>query len=410
MDKMAYYWKAERVMKIGILTLHSQVNYGGVLQAYALQEVLKGLGHDVVVIDRWMDEYNATLRGITASRSISGWVKFIGRALLGFGDGADYIRHIRTARMLPKLLNLTHYSFHHWKDAPQDLGVDAIIVGSDQVWNPRLQGPELPYLLENAPNVPAISYAASFGVPAISGELRERYQDGFKRFSAISVREEQGARIVESLGGHAVHVLDPTLLADISVWNRFVGTNRLNNRRKLVCYLIHDPLGFVVKDLRRFAQEQKCDVEIFFGGPCAFLPSNICDLFRISSGPIRANLSPNIHTCAMATPDEFVRGISNADWIITDSFHALMFSTIFKKNVRVLRPRDGRGESGFARLGEFSTKHIETDVFCNSYNEAFVSFLSGENVMYSDRTISEHKKTSLTWLQAGLYNIEQQEH
>ena len=392
MDKMAYYWKTERVMKIGILTLHSQVNYGGVLQAYALQEVLKGLGHDVVVIDRWMDEYNATLRGITASRSISGWVKFIGRALLGFGDGADYIRHVRTAKILPSLLKLTPYHFYQWKDAPQDLGVDAIIVGSDQVWNPRLQGPELPYLLENAPNVPAISYAASFGVPTISGELRERYQDGFKRFSAISVREEQGARIVESLDGLATHVLDPTLLADISVWNRFVGTNRLNNRRKLVCYLIHDPLGFVVKDLRRFAQEQKCDVEI-------------CDLFRISSGPVRACLAPHIYTRAMATPAEFVHEISTSDWVITDSFHALMFSTIFKKNVRVLRPRNGRGSAGFARLEEFISENITTPIMCNDYHDAFMSFYAGESIAYSDELLKSRKKASLSWLKTALDNI-----
>ena len=405
MDKMAYYWKAERVMKIGILTLHSQVNYGGVLQAYALQEVLKGLGHDVVVIDRWMDEYNATLRGITASRSISGWVKFIGRALLGFGDGADYIRHVRTAKILPSLLKLTPYHFYHWEDAPNDLGVDVIIVGSDQVWNPSLQGRELPYLLENAPLVPAISYAASFGVPTISDELSERYKDGFKRFSAISVREEQGARIVESLGGHAVHVLDPTLLADISVWNRFVGRNEFNGNRRLFCYLIQDPRGFVVEDLRRFAKEQDCDVEIFFGGPCALLPSSLSDFCRIFTGPIRANLSPNIHTCAMATPDEFVRGISNADWIVTDSFHAVMLSTIFKKNVRVLRPRNGRGSAGFARLEEFISENITTPIMCNDYHDAFMSFYAGESIAYSDELLKSRKKASLSWLKTALDNI-----
>ncbi len=393
-------------MKIGILTFHSQVNYGGVLQTYALQEVLKDLGHDAVVVDRWIDERNATLHGITASRSIVAWIKFIGRALLGFGDGADYIRHIRTARMLPKLLNLTPYSFCHWKDAPRDLGVDVLIVGSDQVWNPGLQGSELPYLLENAPHVPAISYAASIGVPTISDELRGRYQDGIKRFSAISVREEQGARIVESLGGHAAHVLDPTLLADISVWNRFVGQRGSNGRRKLVCYLIHDPLGFVVNDLRCFAKNQNCDVEIFFGTPCTLLPSSVGEFVRISTGPMRAYLSPHVHTHAMATPDEFVREISTADWVITDSFHALMFSTIFKKNVRVLRPRNGRGVAGFARLEEFAKENIETNVLCNSYDEAFVSFSQGDSLAFSDKNLKRQRESSLEWLKTELKKLD----
>lgn len=392
-------------MKIGILTLHSQTNYGGVLQAFALQEVLKGLGHEVVIIDRWMDERNGTLKGITASRSVVGWVKFIGRTVLGFGDGADYIRHVRTKKMLPSLFNLTPYSFHHWKDAPEILGVDVIVVGSDQVWNPQLQGEELPYLLEGAPSVPAVAYAASFGIPKLPNEVEERYRAGFKRFKAISVREAEGVGIVESLGGTATHVLDPTLLADRKIWNRFSVGNGDKQRKKLVCYLIQDPLGFVIDDIDAFAKVQGCDVEIFFGGPCAVLPSSLKEFMQISTGFLRAFLSHNVHIRATATPDEFVHEMATADWVLTDSFHALMFSTIFQKNVRVLKPRNGRGVAGFARLSEFASENIFTSILYDSISTALESLRSNEEIVFNNDKIEKHRERSLTWLKSAISNI-----
>lgn len=392
-------------MKIGILTLHSQTNYGGVLQAFALQETLKSLGHDVVIIDRWMDVHNCTLKGITASRSFVGWCKFLVRMVLGFGDGADYIRHLRTARMLPSLLKLTPYHFYHWRDAPIDLGVDVVIVGSDQVWNPKLQGAELPYLLDGAPPVPAIAYAASFGTQRLPADMESRYEAGFKRFKAISVREREGAEIVEMLNCEAIHVLDPTILADRNIWDRFSRSKSGRKRKRLVCYLIQDPLGFVIKDIGTFANEQDCDVEIFFGGPCSVLPSNLKELAQISTGFLRAFLRRNVHVHAMATPDEFVREIAMADWVLTDSFHALMFSTIFRKNVRVLRPRSGRGSAGFARLEEFVNDYLKTNVLCETYQELFDSFLREQAVTYNESLLKRHQESSLSWLKAALREI-----
>lgn len=402
---MAYDRKAYRIMKIGILTLHSQTNYGGVLQAFALQETLKGMGHDVVVIDRWMDAHNCTLKGIAASRSIVGWCKFLGRTVLGFGDGADYIRHVRTASILPSLLNLTPYHFYHWKDAPGDLGVDVVVVGSDQVWNPKIQGAELPYFLEGAPSVPAIAYAASFGVPRLPAEMESCYATGFKRFKAISVREREGAAVVKMSGGEAVHVLDPTLLADRKTWARFSCGKHVKKRKKLVCYLIQDPLGFVIKDIGTFAAEQDCDVEMFFGGPCSVLPSNLQELVQISTGFVRAFLRKNVHIRAMSTPDEFVHEIAIADWVLTDSFHALMFSTVFGKNVRVLKPRAGRGAAGFARLEEFANDYVKTNVLCGTYREAFDSFLNSPTTDYNESLLKRHQERSLSWLEAVLRKI-----
>ena len=393
-------------MRLGILTLHSQTNYGGVLQAYALQEILKRLGHDVVVIDRWMDECNSTLRGITSSRSVVGWAKFLARASLGFGDLADYVRHLRTVKMLPTLLRLSHYSFHHWIDAPEQLDIDAIVVGSDQVWNPLIQGDELPYLLEGAPTIPAIAYAASFGTHTLPKKLTSRYRDGMAKFNAISVREKEGVDIVNSLGLSAAHVLDPTLLVQPSAWNRFIKESPKPSHRKLVCYLIQDPLGFVVNDMKHFAKQQDCDVEIFFGGPCQLMPSSIIALAKISTGAVRSLLAGRVHTHFTATPNEFLDEISHADWVLTDSFHALMFSAIFKRNVRVLKPRNGRGTSDFVRLEEFVNKLASPKVLCSDYSEAFASFVTDAPSLFDESRINEQRSFSMKWLKDALSQVQ----
>ena len=399
MDQVAHDREAKRAMRVGILTLHSQTNYGGVLQAYALQETIRRLGHEVFVIDRWFDDRNAMLKGIVASRSVVAWMKFLTRALLGFGDFADYIRHVRTSQMLPRILNLTPFSFSHWKDAPCELGLDVIIVGSDQVWNPAIQGKELPYLLEGAPEVPAIAYAASFGTPELPECLQARYREGMKRFKAISVRENEAVRIVESLGAFAEHVVDPTLLADSAIWKRFVVPTRLGMKHKLFCYFINYPLGFVVSELRKFTKIEGCDAEVFFGGPCALLPSSFLDFLRISSGNIRAMLSPGVHVRMTATPDEFVDALASSDMVLTDSFHALMFSTIFRKNVRVLSPKDGRGTAGFARLREFCDSFLDGCVICNDMATALRSFHRGEYFLsYNDKALSTKVASSRRWI------------
>ena len=156
-------------MRLGILTLHAQTNYGAVLQAFALRAALADMGHDVRVIDRWRDDDCARLKGILASRSPGKWLKWVKGAMSCSGVVAELRRRLATMRFIRQNLNITDYHFHHWKDAPRDMGLDAIVVGSDQVWNPRLYSNIKPYFLDFAPkDKRVIAYASSIGVPTIS--------------------------------------------------------------------------------------------------------------------------------------------------------------------------------------------------------------------------------------------------
>lgn len=385
-------------MRIGILTLHSQTNYGGVLQAYALQCTLESLGHEVVVIDRWMDEGNSLLNGILSCRSPVAWMKFLCRGLLGFGDFAHLIRCRRTKRMLPTLLHLSKYSFCHWKDAPAELGIDLLVVGSDQVWNPGALRNGQAYLLKGAPNIPAISYAASFGVKSLPREWESSYREGLGRFKSISVREEEGGAIVSALDFSAVHVVDPVFLADPKIWDRFRPMAKRRRGKKLVCYFIHEPLGDVLADLRRFSSKHECDVEVFLGGPWQEIPRRFKEWLSIFSGFSRAMLVPRLHLRSIATPDEFVGEIAAADWVVTDSFHGLMFSTVFRKCVRVLKPNRASVDGGFSRLSEFVAAQLHGGVLADDLNVALRSATDNQPILYNLEGLTRARRDSYMWL------------
>ena len=98
--------------------------------------------------------------------------------------------------------------------------------------------------------------------------------------------------------------------------------------------------------------------------------------------------------------------ISSANWVLTDSFHALMFSTIFDRNVRILRPRNGRGEAGFARLEEFVLGNYKTNILCNDYHGALNSFSAGVSAMCDKTQLDKKRETSLVWLKTSLHKVE----
>ena len=116
-------------MKLGILTFHSQQNYGGVLQCFALKAALEAKGDEVVIVDRWLDPQRRLLLGV-----LSGSWFYVLRYLIAVlrrrQPLAPLIRAVRSIRFV-KGVGVTPYHFVDWKDAPQDLGVDCLVVGSD---------------------------------------------------------------------------------------------------------------------------------------------------------------------------------------------------------------------------------------------------------------------------------------
>lgn len=208
-------------MKIGILTQPLHNNYGGILQAYALQKVLKDMGHKVWTINReytpsGYDRFMFTMRRLLVKlfhkeMSIPSWqVKEKGSIL-------RYIRafvedNIQTTEEITSTKQLS--SLH------RKYAFDAYIVGSDQVWRPKYSPCITNYFLdfiENDCTIKKIAYAASFGEDKWEFTKRQTQKCArlAKQFHAISVREDSAIRLCNNyLGVDALHVLDPTMLLD----------------------------------------------------------------------------------------------------------------------------------------------------------------------------------------------------
>lgn len=363
-------------MKLGILTFHSQLNYGGVLQCWALKTALEGMGHDVVVVDRWLDPANAHLYA-QFSLPFFKFVRLVAvsfvKTLLGRGGWKPWVRTLRTIKFV-KAFPLTKYTFYNWADAPRNLGIECLIVGSDQVWHGGNWGEPEVYLLEGAPKIAAISYAASIGLHSLPEGVD--YKNGFNRFAAISVREKEAGELVKSAGylGEIKHVADPTLLVDKSVWCEcFSIKARRNTRKHVVCYLLSSAKKYANIVAEKF-KDANWDVELIGG----------------SYGP-----------------REFLRAFAQADACVTNSFHAVMFSSIFDLNCRFIRPADSYNSDMFARIEEYSNDAVSGDFYATDGASAADSIISGDKMIFKRDEIEAKIAASKEWLDRQLKSIEE---
>lgn len=383
-------------MKIGILTFHSQLNYGGVLQCWALQTALEKLGHEVVVIDRW--EHDGKCRMGVATLDVKGVIKAFVKTLLGLGELDYLIRAGRTLKFIENRLNLTPYHFFSWKDAPKNLGVDMIVVGSDQVWHYGGSGNHRVYLLDGAPPTPAISYAASFGMRELPTWSMTDYMEGLAKFVAISCREREGADICCELGFPSAHVVDPVLLA----WGDQAETHKKEAKEPvLVSYFLSEKVDAYIDMLYAFAKNMDCKVKIFVGGVWSWAFNSNRDCMKAGAKKVKARLSSHMEIMSSAGPEEFLDAFRKARWVVSDSFHALMFSIIYGCNVRIVKPSTEGRMAMFARIEEFAA-HTKGEVITDSIQDALDSFEKGETVEYDYSWISCRRHESYEWLKRGI--------
>ena len=234
-------------MRIGILTLPLHTNYGGILQAYALQTVLERMGHEVSVITtpnkaklpvwKWPYSYpKRMIRKYILGKNEHVFFEsyynrvypIVGQHTLQFID--KYIHYFEVG----KLLDLKENNF------------DAFVVGSDQVWRPMYY----PTKIENAYldfardwNVKRMAYAASFGTSDweyTAGQTR-RCRELLRKFDVVSVREESAVGLCRKfLGVNASHVLDPTMLLDVQDYIDLVESANVPKSKGTLLYYILD--------------------------------------------------------------------------------------------------------------------------------------------------------------------------
>lgn len=394
-------------MRLGILTFHSQLNYGGVLQCWALQTALEKMGHKVVVLDLWRTPGNRALLGPFGSLSFKQWLKLIARSLLkGSRDFSAAVRHWRTIRFVRSKLHLTPFHFYEWKDVKSPLGVDCIVVGSDQVWHCGNWGDPRPFLLEGAPPVPAIAYAASFGMNEIPRHIQIRFPDaqnieafpvykhGLSRFSAIGCRELEGTGLCTALGFRAEHVCDPTLLRSSPMSSLGPPKKSERARKRLLCYFLKEDIPSKIDLLNTWTKRSEWTVDVF--GPGDIPWHRACSGIRIGTS-LKLKVS--------AGPLQFLKALHEADACVSDSFHAFALSLLFDINVRLLKPSSSAQKEMASRVVEFANAFCEGSVFTDSLPEALdgIEHEIPNNVRFS--SLDDFRNHSEAWLASKLEAI-----
>ena len=389
-------------MRIGVLTLHDSPNYGAVLQAYALRAHLASLGHEAFVIDRRRDPEGRLLRIPPASRDT---VRLFGlvRASAHNGQREFDVRCARTEDFLRRTVGIGSRPFHAWADAPADLGADAIVVGSDQVWNAGNLDPE-DYLLKGVPGSPrGIAYAASIGMPEFPADRIETFRAGFARFAAIGVREREAVEMIGRLGFGAEHVVDPVLLAGRGIWDGLL-TDAVQPRGKTFAYFLAEDFEAMLPALAGFADRTGRRVEFFADWFVRRAPRGLGGYLKNRTFENRWR-ARGVDFRLDAGPVEFVRSIAAAETVISNSYHALMFALKFGKDVRIVLPTHPVRRKMNARLREFEGLVTGGALVTPDLSAALDSLASGERIHVREDLLAARIAASRDWLVRALSEV-----
>lgn len=304
---------------IGILTFHRADNYGSVLQTYALQTYLKkkfGLRAEIVdYAPECQEEFYRLFVPVKTPQNLVGNILKLTIAYK-FWKRKKSIQRFRNS-----LLNVSQKKYATIQDFE---GVKklykCIITGSDQIWNTQCADFSWVYFLENINGVNKISYSASLGGGALSESDKVRIKQCLQSYTYISVREQYGASLLESLLDNSKKVevcVDPTLLLDIEDYDK-IASKRLIRGDYIFLYSVYhdDQLLKTIRTLRK--------------------RWNLPIITLISRNNSYKVLFNGIQLASKEGPEDFLSYIKYAKFVLTNSFHGSVFSIIYKKEFHYL--------------------------------------------------------------------------
>lgn len=300
-------------MKIGILTFHCADNYGAIMQCYALQEFLKSIGHDVYVID-YRPQYVVNRYKVFSRRNwiVKNFKKTIEKLLT-----EPYLCILRYKRKN----NLESFIANRYKlypYSPEESNFDAVILGSDQIWNPKLTGKSFDEVFfGKGYNCHKIAYAASNRSENLTSEEEEFYRAHLCELNNIGVRESTLQSLLQPLTDKKIHLnIDPTLLSD-KRWTNGLSLNRPINSNYVMLYEVTRHLKNRMLSMK-YANRNEC---------------NFVEL----TGALALSYRHTKNLNQTASPEKFLSYLKYASCIFTTSFHGTALSILFEKEFYYIR-------------------------------------------------------------------------
>jgi hypothetical protein len=337
-------------MRIGIITFHRAVNFGAVLQAYALSKFLRDKGHSVFIIDYVRNNtQSCKILSFYAWKTLFGLVFRNPFALLRYAASvlrqllnnsasstkkmrtqkesqfSDYFSQFRSDHL--ELTSRTYSSPTDLRNYPPEM--DVYIAGSDQVWGYGNTTFSPAYYLDfGKKEVRRVSYAPSFGISKIDKHWHSDLKRNISRFDAVSVREKSGVKIINDICNvKAAHVLDPTLLIDDY---RIITQNRKDEDEFLFAYRLHQNAKFtslfnnLIKDV-----SDECGLKLKI----------------ISTTDDFSSMGEDL----VVGVEGFLGMIAHSKMVLTNSFHGTVFAILHKKPF-ICFPRDEGTQGQNARM------------------------------------------------------------
>lgn len=372
-------------MRIGILTLPLHNNYGGILQAYALQKVLKDMGHTPVVLD------NSRMISLSL---FTKWYRYAVRLAKNILLKSNLtVRYDRAHNYPIKVMRQHTYLFlrkyvkridtHGDYRVLKEHHFDAIIVGSDQIWRPMYVDNIANAYLDFAQEwgIKRLSYAASFGAEEWEYTLEQTAECGdlLRRFDAVSVRESSAVSLCkEHFNVDAQHVLDPTMLLDAAHYiSLFQQAKTPVSEGDLMCYILD-------------SSEEKDTLVQSVASTYSLTPFTVNSKYEVPDAPLEEKIQPPV--------EKWLRGFYDAKYVITDSFHACVFSILFKKPFVVY----GNKHRGLARFHSLLAMFGLEERLVTNPEEAQNVITRPIDWTYVNTQLTEWRNKSLNFLTSSL--------
>lgn len=294
--------------KIGIITLNGNINLGNRLQNYALQKTLEELNFNVDTL--WFCDAKSYIKE-KAKKTLFYFTSKRKYNFLNFSN-----KYIKTKYYLKSNISDKY---------------DYFVAGSDQIWNYNFPDFNENMFLMFSPKEKNISYAASFGIDSIKDEKKDLFKKGLSNFKNISVREDKGKEIVDSLLkiNQTEVLIDPTMLLDRRKWEEIMKKPKnIEGKKYILNYFLGTLSEKKKKDINDFAKKNGCEV---------------------------INILDKKDQFYEYGPSEFLYLVKNAFLICTDSFHSSVFSIIFDRPF-IIFDRDDKEEKMNSRIDTLLNK------------------------------------------------------
>lgn len=308
----------KRNMKVGIVTISSAHNYGCMLQAWGLQEYVKKLGYEVDIINLRLDCIDTLYKPLNLYKGLKNAKRFRKlRSALWLNLKKKGIHANRKYKKFESFIahqlhtTKCYHSYQELVDSKVGDNYDILITGSDQVWNGAITGGLNRAFFLNFTKKPVrkLSFASSVGKTELKDYEKEFFKHYLKNFDAIAVREESAKMMLTPLTDKQIDVVvDPTLLLDVNDFDKLKKPSRYKK-------------GYI------FVHVINADNQV---RPIAEKLSKLTGLPVIHNRPDK-RYSNELGRFDDAGVEEFIGLVENAEYVVTNSFHATVFAIIYQR-------------------------------------------------------------------------------